>query len=699
MRRAVARLTTRLGTAAVAAVALGLVIAPLVAAASPERLASPVTDDAGALPSGAAARIQSAFDTVQAATGVQPWVWYIDTTGSTDPAAFATDTAQASGLGGADLLIVIAMNDHAYGYWKGNAVPLSDSDLALLLSRTLPANLRANAPDQAAIDFANQLPDALRAASAPSGATPAAATPVPAATAAPSPASTGGDSTLPTLLAIAAVVIGAGLVIWYLSTHREATGNAPRRLGDGVGADFTRMSDKDLEALANSLLVQTDDAVRDSEQELGFAQAQFGDEAAGPFAAALQGAKEDLKGAFVVRQQLDDATPETPPQRRQMLEQLVRACRSAQQKLDAQASRFDELRALQKEAPGIIDALPVQGDALEARVSSAAETMAHLQTYADSDWQAVAPNLDEATKRVAAVRAAVDAGRAAITAGEAPKVAAAAQAGQDALAQGGRFVDAVDALAKQLDAAASTVATQLAEASQDIARAKAAVGSPGADPSSSARVAQADQLLAEARTALNPPKPDVTTALDKARQAEKAAEDVLAQVRSAQEAAARASAELNAAIHTAQASVVRASGLVSTRRAGVGTEARTRLAEAQRHLDQAVAVAATDATAARAEADTASRLAAQAESLAQTDYNRWDDPWRGGGGGGGGYPNADLAGGIIGGMLSGGGRHRGGPFGGGFGGFGGGWGGGFGGGGPFGGGGGFGGGSSGSGRW
>ncbi|MHB8959696.1 MAG: TPM domain-containing protein [Candidatus Limnocylindrales bacterium] len=703
MRRVVIHLGTRVLVAAVVALVLALLLAPLAAGASPKRLAGPVTDDAGALPSGAAAQIQTAFDRVQTTTGVQPWVWYVDTTNGAQPAQFATDTAKASGLGGADLLLVIAMSDHAFGYWKGDAVKLSDSDLQLLISRTLPANLRAGAPDKAAMDFAEQLGAAL----APT----AAAASAPAVTPSASPAS-GGDATLGTLLAILVVLVGTGLVIWYLATHRQATGNVPATSG-GPRDDLGRLSTKDLEALANSILLQTDDAVRDSDQELGFAQAQFGDAAAAPFAEALAGAKTDLKGAFTIRQQLDDATPETPAQRHQMLVALIGACRSAQQRLDAQSERFEQLRALQKQAPGIIEALPAQADSLESRVAAAAQTMAHLQTYADPDWQAVAPNLDEATKRVAAVRAAVDAGRAAVTASEAPKAAAAAQAGQDALAQGGRFLDAIDALAKELDAAAAAVGAQLTTAEQDIARAKAAVGTQGADPSAAAKVAQADQLLSDARVALNPPKPDVAAALAKARQADKTADDVLAQIRSAQEAAAHAAAQLDASVRTAQASVTRAGGLIATRRGAVGTEARTRLAEAQRHLDQAMALAPTDQAGARSEADAASRLASEAESLAQRDYGNWNDPWRGGGGGGG--AGADLAGaiigGIIGGMLSGGGRRGGGPFGGGgfggpfgggggFGGFGGGWGGGGGfggssGGGSFGGGGG----SSGSGRW
>ena len=47
------------------------------------------------------------------------------------------------------------------------------------------------------------------------------------------------------------------------------------------------MSDDDLNAEANRLLLASDDAVRDSEQELGFAQAQFGEAAAAPFEVAI----------------------------------------------------------------------------------------------------------------------------------------------------------------------------------------------------------------------------------------------------------------------------------------------------------------------------------------------------------------------------------------------------------------------------
>jgi hypothetical protein len=221
-----------------------------------------------------------------------------------------------------------------------------------------------------------------------------------------------------------------------------------------------------------------------------------------------------------------------------------------------------------------------------------------------------------------------------------------------------------------------------------------------------------DQLLADARRALDPPKPDVTGAYEKARRANAAADAIEAGIRDARDQAARAEARLKASLYSAKVAVTRASDYVGGQRGGIGAEARTRVAEATRHLEQALALAPSDPAAAQAEADAATSLAGQAEQLAQQDYDRWNDPFRGGppaGWGGGRGAGSDIGGAIIGGiigsLLSGGG-HRGGGFGGGgggnggFGGFGGG-GGGFGGfggssgGGSFGGGGG----SSGGGRW
>jgi uncharacterized membrane protein YgcG len=690
-------------TAVVISLACLLSILAGVFAASPHRLAGPITDDVNAL-SETTPEVQTILNDLQDATGTQLWVWYTDTLGGQDSADFATETAKASGLGSKDLLLVIALDDRAYGYWKGDNVGISDAALSEILSQDLEAGLRSK-------DFAGAVVATAKALSAAMSGGPVApvATPIQGATLAPNPPGgvttdvAAGGSLVGTLLTLA--IIGAGLALigwWFLSGRRQ--GNAGLGSGTASGprdpnADLRDMRPKDLDELANGILVETDDSIRDSDQELGFAQAQFGDEAAAPFVAAIAAARDDLKRAFTIRQRLDDPTPEDAASRRQMLIDLVIACRTAKERLHAETDRFDQLRALEKEAPDILARLPAKADALETRLPAAEATLAGLGAYADADWQAVAANVDNARTRIAAVRAARDEGMKALAAGVPGIAAHAARLGEDGLAQGAAFLDAIDRLASELATARTEVDAELAAALADLEKAKAAAAAGPPDPNAAQRLAEAEQLLSEARTALDPPKPDVTGAYDKARRADELADAIEAAIRNAREQQARESARLQAGLSAAQAAVTRASDYVAGHRGGIGTDARTRVAEATRHLQQAIALGPSDPMGALAEAEAATRLAAEAERIAEQDYGRWDDPFRGGGGRAGPDVAGAIIGGIIGGLLSGGGR-RGGFGGGGFGGFGGG-GGGFGGFGGSSGGGGFGGGggSSGGGRW
>jgi uncharacterized membrane protein YgcG len=698
---------------AILALACLLTVVSTVLGASPHRLAGPITDDVDAL-GGNTSDAQASLDRLQKATGAQLWVWYTDTLDGQDASDFATESAKLSGLGTTDILLVIALDDRAYGWWKGDNVALADSQLDQVLSEDMEPSLRESDYVGAITGTVDGVIKATTGGPAPGTEEPPVATQFPGVTTAPPPeGSSNGSSSGSPLGSIAFVTLVIGLAIvagwWFVTARGRRTAGAIAAAGDpnDPNGDLAALEPDQLNELANRILVETDDAIRDSEQELGFAQAQFGDDAAKPFIAAIAAARDDLKGAFTIRQQLDDATPEDAATRQQMLRDIVVACRMAHGRLQAETDRFAELRALEKEAPDILAKLPAEADRLEARLPASQATLTTISAYADANWEPVAGNLDNARTRIAAVREAVDQGTKALATGATGVAAHAARLGEDGLAQGAAFLDAIDRLAEQLEDARSKVDAEIAAAQADLANAKAAAG---ADPiaDTAARLTEADRLLVEARTALDPPKPDVIGAYAKARQANDIADGVAKDIRTAQEQQAREAARLSAGLRAAQVAVTRAADYVGGHRGGIGTEARTRLAEAARHLDQAVALAPTDRTGALAEADQATRLAAEAQALAERDYGGWDDPFRGGRpGGGGGGGGSDVAGailgGIIGGILSGGGRgggFGGGGGGGGFGGFGGG-GGGFGGfggssgGGSFGGGGG----SSGGGRW
>ena len=687
------------------ALLLLLVALPTAWAASPHRLATPVTDDVGVL-AGRTGDVQARLDQLQKATGAQLWVWFTDTLDGTDSSEFATTTARESDFGPTDLLLVVAMNDRAYGWWKGDDVALSDSDFDAVLSSQLESGLRSGDEPGAIIATADGLEKVMTAGGAPNppddgaGATPPVIEPTPE----PSSSGSGSGSGTVAFLGFLALLVGGG---WVLFRRRDApgargvSGTAPAPTGPN--ADLAALDARDLDELANRTLVETDDAVRDSEQELGFAQAQFGEEAASPFVAAIAAAREDLKRAFTLRQQLDDGTPEDDATRRRMLTDLIVACRTARARIRDELARFDQLRALEQEAPRILAGLPAAADALEARLPAAEATLEGLGEYADRDWAAVASNVENARTRIAAVREAAAQGTNAAAAGTPGVAAHSARLGEDGIAQATAYLDAIDRLAAELAGARATVDEALATEEADLARLKTALASASTDVDAASRLAEAEALLASARRALDPPKPDVTGAHEMIRKADTITDAIEGDMRNEAQRRSRDTARAVAGIRAAQVAVTRASDYVAGQRGGIGSDARTRLAEANRHLEAAIDAARTNPGVALAEADQANRLAAEAERLAANDYGRWDDPFRGGGMGGG--RGSDVAGavigGIIGGLLSGGGG-RGGWGGGGFGGFGGG-GGGFGGfggssgGGGFGGGGG--GGSSGGGRW
>ena len=88
------------------------------------------------------ASVRDSLDALQRDTDVQLWVWYTTTTEGQGIEDFAAETADLSSLGGTDLLLVIAVDDRAYGFSSPPGFPLSDPEIEQLLSRELEPGLR-----------------------------------------------------------------------------------------------------------------------------------------------------------------------------------------------------------------------------------------------------------------------------------------------------------------------------------------------------------------------------------------------------------------------------------------------------------------------------------------------------------------------------------------------------------------------------
>ncbi|WP_434600532.1 TPM domain-containing protein [Streptomyces sp. A5-4] len=595
---------------------------------------------------------------------LQLFVAYVRDFSGKSAQSWADSTAGRSGLGRDDVLLAVATHDRQYAYSVDQDSRLTDAQLADVARTAVEPALKENDWAGAAIGAADGY-DAVLAGD-----------PVPAPAVTPGEADPGGDSGGENSVADLAVPIiavgGAGAVAAYAYSRRKRRGTTGTTAGGRPAEPKAPTPLPELDSRAKQTLVDTDDAVRTSEEELGFASAQFGDEAAQPFAAALAYSKGELTAAFRLRQQLDDAHPEDDETRRHMLEEIITRCTEANRRLDAESDAFDQLRDLEKNAPAALAATEEAGRDLTGRVGIAEATLTAMRTrYADSAAAPIAGHAEQAKDRLVFVTGSLDQARQALDTGDAGRAAVYVRAAEGAVGQAATLIDAVDRRARELAEAAGKLPGALTETETDLADARGLLQGSSEGTSTAdlqGRIARAEAVVSDVRQEEQSGRYDPIDALRRVEEADGALDEALAGARERESAGQRARALLDQATLGARASIGAAADYITTHRGAVGSQARTRLAEAQRHLEQSAA--APDAQAALAEAQQADGLARQAQSLAEQDVRGYDDPYggRGGGGGGGGLNGAVLGGIILGGILGGGGGGRGGGgFGGGFG--------------------------------
>ncbi|WP_264630341.1 TPM domain-containing protein [Microbacterium hydrothermale] len=621
---------------------------PLTAAAVPPPSlgSSYVVDRIDALTDAQEAEVQSRLSALSAQTGLDLWVVYVDAfTDPSDAQDWANDTANQNQLNARQYVLAVAVDGDAFSFYLSGDVDSGELSAAQLSSieqdRIQPA-LEAGDDAGAAIAAA----DGIRAAHAQAGGN----LPVPP----PTPATESGPALGPIVLVAVLLLAIAGVLLWLFLRRRRAGAAAAPAPAESID---------ELARRAGAALVATDDALKTSEQELGFARAQFGDDAAAPFAATLTQAKADLDRAFTL-QQLDDDTPETPDQQRAAYTEILRLCQSADEALDAKAAAFDELRALEADAPAALAAARARRESVAADLEAAETDLQSLRArFADDALSPIADNPAQARSRLDLAATQEAEAAEALAAGRTGEAAVAIRAAQTAVAQADTLEQAVGTLGGALDDAARRAGALVAEIEGDLVAAQSLADPDGrvaaASASTRAQLEAARALLAADRTS-------PLRAVEQLQQANATIDGVLDAARDEAERRRRAESQLDTVLAQARAQVSATEDFIAARRGAVGPTARTRLAEAGAALVQAEQLRSTDPTAALATAQRAAQRAGEAASLAQSDVGSF-----GAGGGGGG----DLMGAILGGIainaLSGGSRRRGGFGGGGLGGLGG----------------------------
>ncbi|HEY4993682.1 MAG TPA: TPM domain-containing protein, partial [Nakamurella sp.] len=554
----------------------------------PFRLPTQITDRAGALSGGDEADVQAAINQLASEDNVNLFVVYVQQFDSPSGGQdWAAQTYAASDLGANDMLLAIATEGRDYSVQVPPNFKLSSSQLSSVDQNDIRPQLVQEDWAGAAIAAADGYRDAL-----------------------------GGSSATWWWVAGGVVVVGGGGYLIYRRLRRR-TGDKDAG-GQPLGPDgqpqaplepLDQLSERSVQAL-----IDTDNAVRASEFELSAAETEFGHDAVTQFRGAFEAARESLTAAFEIRQKVDDDIPEDDDTKRAMMNEILQRCADASAKLDSESDRFDDLRDLRSRLPQVLAELPGAIESQNARLGSVGVTLQRLQQqYAPNALATVAGNVPEATSRLTFARTSLQqaqqlvagvapaevtagvpagAGTAAPAAGPpttpqnpgAPAVLAAGAA-QEAVGQAQTLLDAVERTESDLAAAAGQVAQACSAVDQELTAARTALSEAEAGAAGTGLRAQLDQVQAILGVARSPQgAADPLTALSKVQEADLALDTILAQTRDAQQQEQRARAGLAQALANARAEVASAEDYVTTRRGAVGSQARTRLAEAKRHL-------------------------------------------------------------------------------------------------------------------
>jgi predicted nucleic acid-binding Zn-ribbon protein len=638
--------TVRSLSTLVAILITALLVAPSADAQPPFRLPGYLTDDAGALSGSGRAAVQSAVGKLYSDRHIQLWVVFVDNFSGQGAVSWAQSTRAISDLGDFDALFAVATVDHSYAFLVPTRVQtISARQVDDLRRNQIEPALHRGDWSSAAVAAANGLNRGQE--SGPAG------------------------GWAPLLIALGVIVLAVAtllLAMRYRRRRRRAAELAAAQRIDPTDPDaLAALSLDALDDLSRSKVVEVDNAVRTSANEVALAIEEFGQERTEPFTRAVNSAKAALGQAFTVRQQLDDAIPETPAQQRELLTRVIVSAARADRELESQKEAFEELRDLVINAPSRLDGLTQQIVELTARIPSAEQRMTALHSEFDAAaLTSVASNVTTAKGRLAFADQNITRARdlaARPVSGQQSGLVDAMHAAESSLGQARALLDAVDSAASDIHHAVAALPSLIADVQTGIEQA-------------TTQLQKAQDTEAAHRRELATARDAAAKALDAARaggsadplgaftELTKADADLhrlLASVAEEQATAERLNRTLEQALFTAQSRVRAVSEYIDTRRGSIGPEARTRLAEASRQLEAAQDNRSTNVDEAIAYANGAATLAAQAQSLADADVQSARRAYAARYGGGndmgammGGIIIGDMLGGAMRGGFSGG---------------------------------------------
>lgn len=448
--------------------------------------------------------------------------------------------------------------------------------------------------------------------------------------------SSGSSSAAPFILLITVVVGGLALVVWIVFRRKFAA----KKLASQVAQ---------LERQASVALLEADDGVRASGNELDFARADFGLEATQEFADVLDEARTFVQRAFEIRKQLDDEIPETPEQKLEMNSQIVQLAQSAQASITKQEESFSQLRNLAATVVEHLDNQEARINELSAQLENSKAQLDSLAlTYPETALVTFRTYPDQVRVLLEAAHKHIAEGRT-VAATNQPHAVPYLRLVEDAVNQARGLVE--------------QLANVRATFEQAQARLGDAIRSIGFDIADANRLGEGDPVITSRKrageaavTLASTPPVDPIKALDALTSAENALDGALAGVRTADENLQRARALVERNRQAAQTAINEADVTIDRYGKYLPSSSRTLVASAKQSYSQATQ---SKEPIEQAQLFEQARMrASQASSQANTALSQENDPFRSNGSGMG----AVLGGMIIGSLLSGGGNRSTGGF-------------------------------------
>lgn len=386
------------------------------------------------------------------------------------------------------------------------------------------------------------------------------------------------------VLTIAGIVVGVLVAGFLVLTGVGVTLLALRaRRGDRAVASGT--------AAPGGELLRADEALRDADDELAFASAQFGEEATAEFRAAVDVAHRELRRAFELQQRISDHPAADPRRRRDWSRDVAAISRRVAASLEQEGRRFAERRGEEAAAGDAVAALRSELERLRSARDAAAEALSGLGAiYASGLLSPVAGNPEEAERLLGRASERLDAAEAELAAKRVTAVGGALGEARDELSRAGALLQAVGRRRDELAAADEALAALQGQAGQALEEARTVRDAPP-DPDSGDAVGSAMAQLGAVLDRLRPdpgdgPR-DPVAGLDALVAASEALDTAVAAARNQQRRLDGARGALEGALVSARTQIAAVRDYIGARRGSVGVDARTRLAEAERQLELA----------------------------------------------------------------------------------------------------------------